>query len=93
MNKPNMTKDNKKLLDEVKIHYTLWPQECLECNLKPMCSSCAAACYEENKTPQEYFAEKRMCGWTHAVALAKLYFQNRLEEKAKITLNNPLPKT
>jgi hypothetical protein len=87
-----MTKDNKELMKEVENQYTNWPEECSNCNLQMMCSSCAAACYEEDKTPKEYFAEKRMCGWTHALAIAKLYFQKRLEDKS-LSQNTSLPKT
>jgi hypothetical protein len=88
MNKPDMTIDQEGLREDIKSQYLKWPKECLECNLKFMCPSCAAASYEEGKTPEEYFGEKRMCGWTYALAIAKLYYGSLLLRREKTVSEN-----
>lgn len=63
---------NQTFKQEVINQWQEYPQECVECNLKATCASCAAAPYEEGDV-RAYLAQKRMCGWTHAVVLARHY--------------------
>ncbi len=92
MNKPNMelgTLDNgefqmtnQKLLDSVSNFKTLWDPECQSCVLRAECPTCPAASFEV-EDQQKYISEKRMCGWTHAVTMARYYFRSKLIEREK----------
>jgi radical SAM protein with 4Fe4S-binding SPASM domain len=72
---------NQKLIDEVSIQYSLYPDECGECDLHSQCASCAAIAYEVNPNdPKQYIDRKNMCGWTHAVVIGRYYFRDRLRQ-------------
>jgi radical SAM protein with 4Fe4S-binding SPASM domain len=71
---------NTKLLNEVTTFKRIWPEECQTCLLRASCPTCVAAIYEvEDK--EKYVNEKRQCGWTHAISIAKMYFASKLKEK------------
>jgi radical SAM protein with 4Fe4S-binding SPASM domain len=90
MDKPNMeiatfTSEsihivNQPLLDEVKSFKWNWSGECKTCPIKNSCASCVAATYEVESAKQ-YIEEKRQCGWTHAITMARAYFKAKLISK------------
>ena len=92
MNKPNMhigeIEDgaliitNQGLYDETTMFKTEWEGDCVSCNIKGDCPSCVAATYEVADR-LAYIRENRMCGWTHAIALARLHFRLKIIEKDK----------
>ncbi len=73
------------LLDEVKEQWKIKAEDkvCGTCTLRNECSNCAAAAYEhapENPDGvEEYLAERRMCGWTHAMGVTKIYAMSLME--------------
>lgn len=70
---------NEKLIEEVINQFDDYPEECKKCEFGHSCFSCSAIPYEqENINIKEYLAEKRQCGFTHAVVAARLYFKNKL---------------
>lgn len=71
---------NTELLNTVKGFKRLWKDECATCFLRSECPTCVAAIYEvEDKN--KYIAEKRQCGWTHAVTMARFYYRSKLIER------------
>lgn len=71
---------NNGFVQEVINQWREYPDECMKCHYKMTCPSCAAAPYEEGDV-KEYLNEKRMCGWTHAVVLARNYLANKIKQK------------
>ncbi|MGA1846753.1 radical SAM protein [Deferribacter abyssi] len=68
----------------IKKQPNLWPGECEECPFISFCPTCSAAPFEyydglKEETLKKYLAEKRMCGWTFATMLAKLYYFMKLQ--------------
>ena len=53
------------------------PEECKACQLIDECPSCLGMEYEYTDS----IKEKRMCGWTHALSLAKFYMCCKLYRK------------
>lgn len=73
--------DNNKLYNEVENQYYDFPEECKACPLKHMCSSCAAAPYENkdggDEARAEYHSEKRQCGWTFAKVIVAQWWRRK----------------
>jgi len=90
MDKPNMELGvfengvfnlyNEKLKNEVIEQYKIKPQECIDCKLVKECSSCVAAPYETDDV-KAYIDEKRSCGWTYGLSLARFYLCSKLYMK------------
>jgi radical SAM protein with 4Fe4S-binding SPASM domain len=75
---------NQDLIDEVSIQYTIYPEQCLNCDLHSQCGSCAALPYEVNPNdPKEYINKQNMCGWTYAISLGRYYFRDKLKKYMK----------
>ena len=66
--------------EAVKKQYELLPEECKNCRIQFMCPSCVAAPYETHDI-QAYLNEKRMCGWTAALAGARLLLAQKFQAK------------
>ena len=73
----NITIVNQTLLDNVKTFKRSWDGECSTCPIRNECASCVAATYEVEDA-QKYIQEKRQCGWTHAIVMARSYFKSQL---------------
>lgn len=76
----NIKITNQKLIDEVACQYKLRPEECVKCELRNFCPTCAAAPYEEESV-EEYLKEKRMCDWTYAISIVRHYCHLKLNQK------------
>lgn len=73
---------NPELLNTVTSFKRSWKGECDTCFLKAECPTCVAAIFEAPDKDQ-YVAEKRQCGWTHGLVMARLYFKSKLKEREK----------
>lgn len=69
--------DRQDFCEEIERQYDMWPEECKKCQFGEQCPSCSAIPYEQNG-PEEFFARKSQCGFTHAMVAARLYFKMKL---------------
>lgn len=75
-----ITQEGVQLIHDVVNEWKLWPQECKDCKLGGSCPACAAIPYEQcPDNPAEFFRRKGQCGFTYAMAAARLYFSQRLK--------------
>ena len=81
--KEKITITNPGLYEDVKSYKSLWPEECQVCALRTECPTCPAASFE-TEDRQKYIDEKRMCGWTHAITMARFYLRSKLIERDKL---------
>ena len=69
------------LVDEIKLQYLDYPEECVACPSKQSCASCAAAPYEEGDGTADdrkaYHKRKRQCGWTLSRILVSQWWKKR----------------
>ena len=63
------------LAETVKQAYQETPESCKACRFNVSCSDCVAIPIDEGISHQEFYAQRRMCGYTKASELAKLYNQ------------------
>lgn len=63
------------LVDKVKEAYKEAPPWCQTCRFNKDCSDCVAIPIDEGLDYSEYYYQNRMCGYTKASAVAKLYNQ------------------
>lgn len=74
-----IVKDEKILYHEVSIKndvlnaYLQIPKSCQKCRFNDACSDCVAVALDENISYKEYYNQRRMCGYTKAKEIAKVY--------------------
>lgn len=77
-----VTYNDSGLLEEVKDQWKLKAEDkiCGSCNLRNECANCAAAPYEAEEGVKDFLSQRRMCGWTHAMSVAKIYAISLMEK-------------
>ncbi len=69
------------LLEEVKEQWKHKAEDpiCGKCPLRNECSNCVASAYESPLGIEEHQKSRYMCGWTHAMSVAKIYAISLME--------------
>lgn len=68
--------------------YENLPTVCNSCRFNDVCSDCVAVALDEDISYKDYYAQRRMCGYTKAKEIAKIYGRRLKFYKDKNVINN-----
>lgn len=71
----NFQSYNNPLIEDIKHAYKEMPEWCQACRFNASCSDCVAIAIDEGISHHDYYRQNRMCGYTKASNLARLYNQ------------------
>lgn len=75
------------IVDKVQKAYTSLPTACQSCRFNRSCSDCLAIPIDEGITHEEYYKQRRMCGYTKGNEVAKLFntLINRRRDRGELS--------